>query len=75
MFLRTFRRFSGDISLQRRFMFLAMLGAVLVPFVPGKALAHPLGNFTINQFSELTARPDGLVIRHIVDMAEIPTLQ
>ncbi len=36
------------------------------------ALAHPLGNFTINRYSRLDASTDSLRVKYIVDMAEIP---
>lgn len=39
------------------------------------AFAHPLGNFSVNQFTRVEARGDRLELRHVVDMAEIPTLQ
>ena len=37
------------------------------------AFAHPLGNFTINRYSKLTADGQALHLLYIVDMAEIPT--
>ncbi|GIW11598.1 MAG: hypothetical protein KatS3mg061_2655 [Dehalococcoidia bacterium] len=37
--------------------------------------AHPLGNFTVNRLSLLELEPGRVVITHILDMAEIPTLQ
>src|SRR5215204_1560129 len=40
---------------------------------PVGAFAHPLGNFTINRYSKLTAVGQELQILYIVDMAEIPT--
>ena len=39
------------------------------------AVAHPLGNFTINHYAAIDARPDELHISYILDMAEIPTFQ
>ena len=39
------------------------------------AAAHPLGNFSINQYHELVMRPDQLMDSAILDVAEIPTLQ
>ena len=42
---------------------------------PVAALAHPLGNFTINTAAGLVVRVDEVVVDHAVDMAEIPTLQ
>ena len=66
---------------------LASLGAgaalVLGTLVaPGPvALAHPLGNFTVNRYARVevsppgTARSGALRLRYVVDLAEIPTFQ
>jgi ABC-type nickel/cobalt efflux system permease component RcnA len=43
--------------------------------VPDRAEAHPLGNFTVNQYSRLDIGRDTLRVRYIVDMAEIPAFQ
>lgn len=43
-------------------------------FAPA-AYAHPLGNFTINQYAGLTIRKDSIRVEYIVDMAEIPAFQ
>ena len=51
---------------------LALSLAVLVPTVVS---AHPLGNFTLNQYSGLTVRSDGVDVTYVLDMAEIPTAQ
>jgi ABC-type nickel/cobalt efflux system permease component RcnA len=37
--------------------------------------AHPLGNFTINQFSRLEIEESQVKIRQVMDLAEIPTFQ
>jgi len=37
--------------------------------------AHPLGNFSVNQFSRIDAGPSGIKVHQIVDLAEIPTFQ
>ena len=58
------RRFCGGL--------LAVAMLVLVPVV---ASAHPLGNFTVNQYSGLNVRSDGVDINYVLDMAEIPTAQ
>ena len=47
--------------------------AVLVPAAP--ASAHPLGNFTVNEYSGLRVQPDRVLLDLVVDMAEIPTFQ
>ena len=39
------------------------------------AAAHPLGNFTVNRFSALEIAPERLVVRQVIDFAEVPTFQ
>lgn len=39
------------------------------------AVAHPLGNFSINQYSRLEVDERKIKIRQILDLAEIPTFQ
>lgn len=39
------------------------------------ASAHPLGNFSVNQYSRLEVGKSRIKIRQILDMAEIPTFQ
>ncbi len=39
------------------------------------ASAHPLGNFSVNQYSRLEIKKTRVRIRQILDMAEIPTFQ
>jgi nickel/cobalt exporter len=43
-------------------------------FVP-VAFAHPLGNFTVNQYAGLHISRDGILIDYVMDMAEIPAFQ
>lgn len=43
-------------------------------FVP-RAFAHPLGNFTINQYVGLDISRETIVLDYVVDMAEIPAFQ
>ncbi|MGI8835890.1 MAG: sulfite exporter TauE/SafE family protein [Pyrinomonadaceae bacterium] len=40
-----------------------------------QATAHPLGNFTINHFTQIEVGNDLIKIHYVVDMAEIPTFQ
>src|SRR5207237_6636132 len=42
---------------------------------PRPAAAHPLGNFTVNQYSALTVGKDRVGLFYAVDMAEIPAFQ
>jgi ABC-type nickel/cobalt efflux system permease component RcnA len=51
---------------------LAALAALTLPAV---ALAHPLGNFTINHSSSVVVSGDRVYVHYVLDMAEIPTLQ
>ena len=39
------------------------------------ASAHPLGNFSLNQFSRIEIEPRSVKLRTVIDMAEIPTFQ
>jgi len=48
---------------------LIALGAVS----PGSA--HPLGNFSISQYSAIRITRDAVELRYLIDMAEIPTFQ
>src|SRR6266516_4724366 len=52
---------------------LALFGILAGPAQP--ASAHPLGNFSVNQYEGLTLRPDRVDVSVVVDFAEIPTLQ
>ena len=48
-----------------------MICFVVVP----PAFAHPLGNFTINQYAGLHIRPERVALDYVLDMAEIPAFQ
>jgi len=55
------------------FFFAVVIGVLVVPAVA--ASAHPLGNFTVNQYSGLHVTPSAVDLDLVVDMAEIPTFQ
>lgn len=40
---------------------------------PTKALAHPMGNFSINHYSKIEVEENIIRLRYIIDMAEIPS--
>jgi nickel/cobalt exporter len=40
-----------------------------------EALAHPMGNFSVNHYSKITIEGDRVRIRYFIDLAEIPTYQ
>ena len=48
---------------------------IAVLFFAVSALAHPLGNFSVNQYSRLEVEKTRIKIRQILDLAEIPTFQ
>lgn len=51
-----------------------VFGAILFG-APRAANAHPMGNFSINHYTRITADKDALEVRYLLDMAEIPTFQ
>ena len=48
--------------------------AILIA-LPAAVAAHPLGNFTINHFADITVAPTEIRLGVVIDMAEIPTFQ
>jgi nickel/cobalt exporter len=42
---------------------------------PRPVAAHPLGNFTVNHYSRVTVRGDAILVRYVLDLAEIPSVQ
>ena len=62
--------------MRARRLLLALLGALgLSVAVAVPALAHPLGNFTINRFSQVAVNGDRIEVLYVVDYAEIPAFQ
>ena len=53
----------------------ATLAAVGVAIFSVAAMAHPLGNFTINRYSGIVLNGTDLRIHYVIDMAEIPAYQ
>jgi nickel/cobalt transporter (NicO) family protein len=57
----------------RRLVALALvLGSLMAA---SDAMAHPLGNFTTNRYSELDVSGDRVFLVYVVDLAEIPSFQ
>ena len=50
---------------------LVLLAGILAALPVG---AHPLGNFSVNQYSFFTFERDRIVLNHYIDFAEIPTI-
>jgi ABC-type nickel/cobalt efflux system permease component RcnA len=51
------------------------LSALAVLALPAAAGAHPLGNFSINHLTQVSASRDRIDLRYVLDQAEIPTFQ
>ena len=69
----TARQLRGTNPLRAR---LALLGALCaLALLPGAAVAHPLGNFSVNHLSEVSVSADRVDVRYVLDQAEIPTFQ
>ncbi len=56
------------------FTWVIVFAALLGLWAP-LAEAHPLGNFTINQYSGLQVSREGVGVDYVLDMAEIPAFQ
>jgi ABC-type nickel/cobalt efflux system permease component RcnA len=44
-------------------------------FLAAFAGAHPMGNFSVSHYSRIEIQPQGVAIRYVLDLAEIPTFQ
>ena len=60
--------------LRRALALVAIIGALLLSSA-GVALAHPLGNFTVNQYAGIRVASDSLAVDYVLDMAEIPAFR
>jgi nickel/cobalt exporter len=56
----------------RRLLLAALLAALALPLLAGSALAHPLGNYTVNRALAITVGADRVELLYLIDMAEIP---
>ena len=54
---------------------LAGLLTMLALIAPPPASAHPMGNFSISHYAAIRVEPDGVRLRYVLDLAEIPTFQ
>jgi ABC-type nickel/cobalt efflux system permease component RcnA len=58
-----------------RLVALSIAVAVMASLSATDADAHPLGNFTVNHLTQVAVADDGVQLRYILDVAEIPTFQ
>jgi nickel/cobalt transporter (NicO) family protein len=54
---------------------LAACVLALLPATSSTVSAHPLGNFTVNRYSRVEVQSDGIAVRYVLDLAEIPSVQ
>lgn len=62
----------GRARLFARCLLAGLAGLLLAP---AAALAHPLGNFTVNRYSRLEVGAEHIRILYVLDIAEIPGVQ
>jgi ABC-type nickel/cobalt efflux system permease component RcnA len=63
------------MPLHRTVLRAALAASVAAVLMPAIALAHPLGNFTINHYAGVRVEPDRILLDVVIDQAEIPTFQ
>ena len=54
---------------------LVVLSAVGLLLIPSFGRAHPMGNFSVSHYSALRIGEETIELRHVLDLAEIPTFQ
>ena len=54
---------------------LRLRGAARARRSAGEAMAHPLGNFSVNHLTEVEISSDRVDVLYMLDQAEIPTFQ
>jgi nickel/cobalt transporter (NicO) family protein len=65
----------GHVPHLRTVVRAAVAASVVAVLVPAVALAHPLGNFTINHYAGVRIEPDRILLDIVIDQAEIPAFQ
>jgi nickel/cobalt transporter (NicO) family protein len=63
------------LPLTRTVIRAALAASIAAALLPAIALAHPLGNFTINHYAGVRIEPDRILLDVVIDQAEIPTFQ
>ena len=51
------------------------IASAILVLCASPALAHPMGNFSVNRYARLEPSGEGVSVLYIVDFAEIPTVQ
>jgi nickel/cobalt exporter len=58
-----------------RGLFAGVVAFALVLIAAGPAVAHPLGNFSVNRLDTVSISRERVDVRYVLDQAEIPTFQ
>ena len=61
--------------MKRRLILGAALAAAALLVPAGQAVAHPLGNFSVNHLAVVSISADRVDVRYVLDQAEIPTFR
>ena len=70
------RRFTGRLGKQCSLKgFAGLLTLLFLLGLCRLALAHPMGNFSVNHYSRIDLQSDRVIVRYFIDLAEIPTYQ
>jgi len=66
-----------SLTILQRLRFVLVLPLILGALLTStqKSSAHPLGNFTVNQYTRIELTADELSLVYILDMAEVPAFQ
>jgi nickel/cobalt exporter len=61
--------------MKRSAWLVVLLALVVALLIAPSAMAHPLGNFSINHLSSVRISADRVDVRYVLDQAEIPTVR
>ena len=61
--------------MMRRLLVILGVGAAAWTAMAVPAAAHPLGNFSVNVYNGIVVARDEVRLDHVVDLAELPTVQ
>ncbi len=61
--------------MRNRFQGMARVAAICALFACGRAMAHPMGNFSISHYAGIHLRQDSVELEYLIDEAEIPAFQ
>jgi nickel/cobalt exporter len=66
---------SGAARVPVPLVWAGLVVVLTVALTPAGSLAHPLGNFSISQYTAIRIETGAVELRYLIDLAEIPTFQ